>query len=88
MFANDDRFEDERLKLRLSDVKRDEFELLGVIRKLPRLLDGRGTSYDESSILKNKLVAVLELDRIDWRLNACLNRWCSLTTGTAGLGMS
>jgi hypothetical protein len=64
MFASDDRFDDDKLKLKLSDVNSDEFELLGVIRELPKLLDGRGTSY-ESSILNSKLVAVLEVDKID-----------------------
>lgn len=65
MLASDDRFEDERLKLKLSEVKSDEFELLGVMRELPKLLAGRGTSYDESSILNNKLFAVLDVDKID-----------------------
>lgn len=64
MFASEERFEDEKLRLRLSDVSSDELELLGVIRELPKLLDGRGTSY--SSILeKQRLVDVLELERID-----------------------
>jgi hypothetical protein len=64
MFANDERFDDEKLKLKLSEVKSDEFELLGVIREFPILLDGRGVSY-ESSILLNRLVAMLELDNTD-----------------------
>jgi hypothetical protein len=62
--ANEERFDDERLRLRLSDVRSEEFELLGVIRELPRLLAGRGTSY-ESSILSDRLCAVLEVDKID-----------------------
>lgn len=64
MFASEERFDEEKLRLRLSDVSSDELELLGVIRELPKLLDGRGTSY--SSILeKQRLVDVLELERID-----------------------
>lgn len=64
MLASDDRLDDDRLRLKLSDVSSDEFELLGVIRELPRLLDGLGTSY-ESSILSCKLFAVLDVDKID-----------------------
>lgn len=44
MLANEERFEDDKLRLKLSEVKREEFELLGVIRELPKLLAGRGTS--------------------------------------------
>jgi hypothetical protein len=62
MLANDERFDDEKLRLRLSDVSNDEFELLGVI--FPKLLDERGTSY-ESSILLNRLVAVLDVDNTE-----------------------
>lgn len=87
MLANDERFEDERLKLKLSVVKRDEFELLGVMREFPKLLEGRGTSY-ESSILNRRLVAVLDVDKIDWRLKVFLERKISLCTGMAGLGIS
>lgn len=87
MLTSDDRFDDERLKLKLSEVKSEEFELLGVIREFPRLLDGRGTSY-ESSILSRRLVAVLDVDKIDWRLTACLALKFSLFTGTAGFGIS
>lgn len=87
MFASDDRFDDERLKLKLSEVKSDEFELLGVMREFPKLLAGRGTSY-ESSILNKRLVAVLDVDKIDCRLRAFLARKFSWFTGTAGLGIS
>lgn len=85
--AIEDRFEDERLRLMLSEVINDEFELLGVIRELPKLLDGLGTSY-ESSILNKKLVAVLDVDKIDWRLGPCLILRFSLAIETAGLGIS
>lgn len=87
MLASDDRFDDDKLKLKLSEVKRDEFELLGVMREFPKLLEGRGTSY-ESSILNKRLVAVLEVDKIDWRLNTFLNLKFSFATGTAGFGIS
>jgi hypothetical protein len=87
MFTNDDRFDEERLRLKLSEVKSDEFELLGVMREFPRLLDGLGTSY-ESSILNKRLVAVLEVDKIDCRLKAFLALKFSLFTGTAGFGIS
>lgn len=90
MFASDDRFDEEKLKLRLSDVKRDELELLGVICEFPKLLDGLGTSY-ESSILLNKLVAVLDVERTEWRQIPCCcfgRKFSLLATATAGLGMS
>jgi hypothetical protein len=55
---------DEKLKLKLSEVRSEEFELLGVICEFPKLLEGLGTSY-ESSILLNKLVAVLDVDKTE-----------------------
>lgn len=67
MFASDDLFDDERLKFKLSDVSKDELELLGVILEISKLLDGRGTSY-ASSILSCRLVVVLEFDKVDCRL--------------------
>jgi hypothetical protein len=89
MFANDDRFDEEKLRLRLSDVKREELELLGVICELPKLLDGLGTSY-ESSILLSKLVAVLDVERTECRLipNCFGRKFSLLATATAGFGMS
>lgn len=87
MFANDDRFDEEKLKLRLSDVKSEELELLGVMCEFPKLLEGLGTSY-ESSILLNKLVAVLDVERTDWRLMPCFGRKFSLlATAATGLGL-
>jgi hypothetical protein len=68
MLANEERFDDENERLRLSEVRRDEFELLGVMCEFPKLLADRGTSY-ESSILLKRLVAMLDVDNTDWRLN-------------------
>ena len=88
MFASEERLDDEKLRLRLSEVRSDEFELLGVILEFPKLLDGRGTSQ-ESSILLNKLVAVLEDDKTERRLFPCLVLGFSeFITAIAGFGMS
>lgn len=88
MLASEERFDDEKLRLRLSEVRSEEFELLGVMREFPKLLDGRGTSY-ESSILLNKLVAVLEDDKTECRLFPCLALGFSeFITAMAGFGMS
>lgn len=88
MLASEERLDDEKLRLRLSEVRSDEFELLGVILEFPKLLDGRGTSY-ESSILLNKLVAVLEDDKTEWRLFPCLVLGFSeFMIAIAGFGMS
>ena len=59
------------LRLKLSDVRSEEFELLGVkMRLVSKLFDGFGMSYDESSILLNcKLVDAVELDNVDWRFH-------------------